>query len=201
MGMASFAAVGVAMTIGVGVAAMMYLNGDLVVAAVGLAPLAGGVACLILLRTRNVYPALATFAAACVSFTILATSVAAPRVSPYQTSPRIAARLAEIERSGGGATTEFATFKYTKPNIVFYLGRPVAALVDDEQAAQFLARNENNVLVLPADVYESIRSLLPLDVSVIHIEEQFMKPDEKVMIVGRQALVARLPIGAASTFK
>ncbi len=192
LGTASFAVVGLAMTIGLGIAAMKYLDGDLVVALVGLAPLAGGVAGLAFLQRRRVRPALVALASGGVAFTILATSLVAARVSPYQTSPRVASRLADLQVAQGH-DLRFATFQYTKPNLVFYLGQPVAALDSDDEAARFLAGDPRSVLVLPGDQYARLRPRLPADAVVLHAQPKFLKPDQEVVVVGRRANLAQAP--------
>jgi 4-amino-4-deoxy-L-arabinose transferase-like glycosyltransferase len=193
LGMGSFALVGAVLTGGLVYFAMNYLDQDLLVALTGLAPLAGGIVALVLLQRGLTRTALISFATASVAFTILATSVTGPRVSPHQASPRMGRQLACLMVAFEGNSPRFATFRFTKPNVVYYLGRPAEHLESDEEAIDFLARDAKGLLVVPGDVYTRLRSQMPADSCVIHVEQQFMKPNEQVFIVGRQPQLALQP--------
>lgn len=193
LGMGSFATVGAVLTAGLVYTALHYLDRDLLVALVGLAPLAGGTAALVLLQCGQTRAGLVSFATASVAFTILATSVTGPRVSPHQASPQVGRQLAGLVTDFEGNSPRIATFRFTKPNVVYYLGRPAEHLESDHEAIDFLARDEYGLLVVPQDVYTRLRSQMPADSCVIHVEQQFMKPGEQVFIVGRQPQLALQP--------
>ena len=191
LGTASCAVVGLALAIGLGTAAVMFLDADWIVAVAGIVPLVGGIACLVLLNKQKDQHALNAFVATCVLFTIVALGISAPRVSPYQTSPRIAQHLLDIEADSAGVPTKFATFGYTKPNIVFYSGKPVPRLNSDEQALSFLESAEPGYVVMPEKVYDNLRPQLADNVTALRTEPKFFKPDQKVVVVGRSEQFAR----------
>lgn len=193
MGTGSCAVVGLCLIIGTGVASALHMDYDLILPAAGLIPLIGGIVCLIYLAKQQDSRAMISFAATCALFTIFALGISAPRVSPYQTSPRIAQHLAEIETSTSGEPAQFAYYRYTKPNVVFYLGKPVTGYTEESDAVAFLQEQPNSFLVLPQQVFEDLRPKLPADVTAICTEARFFKPDEKILIVGRQTQLARRP--------
>jgi 4-amino-4-deoxy-L-arabinose transferase-like glycosyltransferase len=191
IGLTSYAVVGLLLTIGLAITASIYLDGDGLVAVTGLAPLVGGIVAVVLLRRESARPAMAAFAISGVLFTVCATSVTAPRVSPYQTSPLVAEQFNQIRKLLGDDATEFGTYHYTKPNIVFYFGRPVPTLGSDEQAAAFFAEHPGGYLAMPATDYQRLAPQLPAELAVVHTEPKFMKPSEEVVVVGRPAQLAR----------
>ncbi len=189
LGLSSLAVVGVVLTAGLAYVASRYLDSDWTIPVAGLAPVAGAAVALVLLRRDQAAEAAMAFAATCVVFSLLATGVTAPRISPYQTSPRVALRLTEIEEEYGTGPVNVATYRYTKPNVVYYLGRPVPKLENDTDLVEHLSTRDG-LAVLPLNVYESLSDRLPPGVGVVHTEPRFFKPGQAVVIVGRAPAVA-----------
>lgn len=193
MGTGSCAVVGLALIIGMSIAATMHLDSDFLVPAAGLIPVLGGIICLVLLAKQRDSHAVLTFTATCALFPIFALGISAPRVSPYQTSPRIAQHLAEIEAAAVGDSPKLAYFRYTKPNVVFYLGKPVKGITTEVEAIEFLEAQEDSFLVIPEKVFGEMRDKFPEDVTAICTEPRFFKPEEKILIVGRRTQLAQRP--------
>jgi 4-amino-4-deoxy-L-arabinose transferase-like glycosyltransferase len=191
-GVASFAMTGLVLTVALGVVSYLFWNADLLVAVAGVIALVGGGTAWWLLRQENTKPAVILTASSFVLFTALATGLTASRVSPFQTSPRIADQLVAMDAASSGRELQFATFRYTKPNLVFYLGRPVPVLESNHEAIRFFKSHPAACLVLPEDVYQQLEGRLPADVEIVHREPKFMKPDEKVLVVGRKPVKPRM---------
>ena len=143
MGMASCAIAGVGILTALAVVGVQRLDGNWTVAIVGLVPVLGGLASLYFVERLSSRGALTAFVGSCAVFTAMATSWTAPEVSPYQTSPRIGRRLAELKSAEEGHAVHFATLGYTKPNLVFYSGEPVPWLGDEQAAIEYLAGGRN----------------------------------------------------------
>ena len=193
MGTAACALVGLALIIGMSIAATMHLDSDFLVPAAGLIPVLGGILCLVLLAKNRDRQAVLSFTATCAIFTIFALGISAPRVSPYQTSPRIAQHLADIKGTSQGESPQFAYYRYTKPNVVFYLGKPVKGITTEGDAVAFLQSEQNGFLVVPERVFSELRRRLPDDVTPICTEPRFFKPEEKILVVGRRTQLAQRP--------
>ena len=193
IGLGSMAVVGLGLAIGLVVASAIGMQRDLLLASAGLVGMIGAVVALVMLERSTPKRAVGAFVAACLVFTITAHAVVAPRITPYQASHNIAEKVAAIDAAEGPEALPVATYRFTKPNVVWYLHHPVEALQDERCAIDFLRENSGAVLILPRDVYEELRNDLPTDTSVLASQGRFFKPDEEVLAVGRSALVARLP--------
>lgn len=189
LGISSYVLAGIAVTVGFGVVAFMFLERDLMVMLVGLAPVVGGIAALVMLHKERHTPALEAFVISGILFTILGTGISTSRVSPYQTSHRLADHLTQIKTETGNPSTEFATYGYTKPNLVFYTGGHVPGVQTVEEAVRLV--NEGGYLVMPEHRFAELQKELPASVSVIHSEPKFMQPEKQIVIVGQPALMAR----------
>ena len=112
-------------------------------------------------------------------------------MSPYQTSPRIAEMLATIRDDLGNRQAQFATYCYTKPNLVFYLDQPVPALDDESAALEFLNTGNQRFLVMPRSTYEQLRERLNKNIDVVHVEPKFLKPEQEIVVVGSSSTLFR----------
>ena len=184
LGLGSFAAVGLSLLIGLAVAAPKYLSGDYSLAMIGVVPFVGGIVALLLSWRGDLRPAVGTFVAASLVFTMIAHSYVAPRVSRMQASPLVGQVLAEQAAD----LRPVASFHYTKPNMTFYFGRPISSARNEEQITELLAND--GVVVLPADLYATLDAKLPMETEVVARQSRFLQPDEQVLIIRRAAGVA-----------
>ena len=185
MGMASYALVGLILTCALAYVAHNYWEGKYFVAFAGIVPLASGIACFILLRHERSYPALITFAASGIAFVILGTSVTAPAVSPYQTSANIGAQLARLEEGCEQGEMAFATYHYTRPNVVYYTGKHVRRLAAEAEVLKFL-KSESHAVVVPRSLYNRFQEQLPDSIGILDSHQRFMVPEEQILILGHR---------------
>lgn len=186
-GIVSFALVGTLVAAVLGWASSRFWQPDPMLVVVCLIPVVAAIVGFVLLRHQRTPAALSVCAASFLMFNLIATSFVAPRVSPFQTSPRIADQLSRMQASRGNEKVQFATFRYTKPNLVFYLGQPIPVLETPQAALDFAEQSTQHFLVLPEQEYDALRDRLPSDFTVIHREPKFMHPDLMVVVVGRSS--------------
>lgn len=180
--LASYAATGAGMVIGLSVAAALLFPRDAWLAAVGLIPLAGAAAAWrFQSRQRSAAAALA-FTASAVLLSMALFGVAADVVSSRQTSPAIA-RLAHQR---GGAP--LATYEFFEPSLVFYHGGPVTRLHDPQEVSRFVARRPEACVVTTRERLPELAPHLPADMVEVFARPRFLRTDDEVVLLGRAAL-------------
>ncbi|MEN1679233.1 MAG: glycosyltransferase family 39 protein [Planctomycetota bacterium] len=183
VGLGLFTAVGVAVVGGLIFTAGRVFDGDYAVVAFGLAPaVGGGVALWLALDRQRAQQAVGVFAVAAVAFTVGAAAFLAPRVSAIQASPQVAAAILDVEAASRDEALAVTTFRYTKPNLVFYLNRPTEPLDDAKQLAEQL-REPNRVVVIPRDALEEIRGELPAGIVELSNTPRFFRRGEEVVVI------------------
>ncbi|MEN0111181.1 MAG: hypothetical protein AAF805_10720, partial [Planctomycetota bacterium] len=176
-------------------AALGYVGGPLMggtawIGAVGLAPLAGGLSGLWLLREGAARRAVVAFGAACFAFAFAAHTLVAPAASPYADGPRIAAAVTALE-TAAGRTLRVATHRYTTPTVVWELDRHVPG-VEASEAAAMLAEG-NTLVAMTREAYDALQPSLPASVGVLADEGRFLQRHERILLVGDRTLSASLP--------
>lgn len=188
-GLASSVAVGVLLTITLGVVGGVLMGGSPLIGLVGLAPLAAGVIGLVLLSQGKGRPAVHAFTSGALAFTFLALTVVAPIASQYADGPEIAERVAELETSLG-KTLRVATHRYTTPSLVWELDRTVPGL-DAEQALALLA-DPKGLVIMSADAYDELRPELPPTVTTLTDQGRFLRRHKRVVVVGQRTMLAHV---------
>lgn len=192
-GCGALACLGIGLTIGLGVASELYFERDRLILLAGVVPLVGGCIAFALLIKQATKPAVSCFAVTCVLFTLATMNIVVPRASRYQDSPAIARALASITNSQADGELRVATFRYTKPNVVFYYGQPVPALTSESEVVEFFEHEKPGSLVLPQAAFVELQRRLPTDIVTFTSLDRLFKADERVVIVGRESRVARQP--------
>ncbi len=178
LGVSIFGIVGLGVGVGLTVVASVLLTADPWIGVPGVAAVAATIAALVLLARDNRPAAIACFAAGCVLFTTTAMSVSAHRASPYQEGPLLAARIRSLETDA--APTRVALCGYFTPSLIYYLGRPVEQ-IDPEAIAAYLAEATPGVVIMPIEMYESMKTRL--DATVVAREDRFLRQNRQVVML------------------
>jgi len=192
---ACLAIVGLAIGLGVPLAARRFLPGEEWLGLIGLTPLAGGVACLGLAAARNFRAAAGVFGAAAVTFAVLVFAVGADRASRHQQAPQLLAALA-----ARSPEAELASYGLLEPSWVFYSGRPVRELKritpEGNEAVAFLSTSPHAYLITTDKRLAQIGPLLPPGTTVIYAVPYFLH-DEQLVAVGWSGVDSGVARGAA----
>jgi hypothetical protein len=199
----ALAVVGATILVAVPLAAHRYLPGEEWLGLIGLAPLAGAVSCLLMLRRRMRAAAGATFTTTALCLAILLFGVAAERVNRHQKSHVLLNAI--IQRLDD---PQIGALGCLEPSWVFYGGRPIRELSLDPQqraaasqqpqaarqpdpwrpnppidAAAFLAGGSQRCVITTGKRWQQLRPLVPREVDVLSEAPYFLK-DEKLVLVG-----------------
>jgi 4-amino-4-deoxy-L-arabinose transferase-like glycosyltransferase len=188
---ACLALVGLGMTAGAVVVAARMLPGEFGLAAIGLAPLAAGLACLWLLRRERLTAALATFAAAAVVLAVGVLGWGAARVDRHQPSRPLIARLREHSSPG----RKLAAYGILEPSWVYYAGQPIRELANAGDLADFLKASGEAYVITTATAVEQLPLGLPPGTAVLGRVPRFLR-EEEIVVVGRATELARWTDGA-----
>jgi 4-amino-4-deoxy-L-arabinose transferase-like glycosyltransferase len=203
---ACFALVGVAVAVGVPLAAKSLVPGEEWLGLIGLIPLAGGVACIGLAVVRSYRAAAGSFAIASVAFVALLFAVGTERIDRYQTNHRLWQAI-----YSHSAHPEIASYKVLEPSWVFYGGLPIREFTAGAhqggphaagEAARFLVTSRNGFLITTAKKSAEILARTPPEIGVVESTPYFLKPGEDLVVLGRVpegAGVARKRTGAPTT--
>ncbi len=195
------ALIGLALVIGLPIAAHRFVPGEEWLGAIGLIPLLGGLLAWFLMERGLQRAAVSVFAGSAVLLTTLAFGMVAQRVSRQQQIPQL---LAAIEEPGA-PPIQLASFGLLEPTWVFYGDRPITELAASG-AAEWLggwvevagrwkpkpplgirdirAAEENWVIITTDEHHDRLRSLLPDDFQVLAHVPYFLK-NQHVLLVGR----------------
>jgi 4-amino-4-deoxy-L-arabinose transferase-like glycosyltransferase len=184
---------GIAITIGVPLAAQHYVPGEEWLGLIGLTPLAGGAACLGLVMARNFRAAAGVFAAASVTLLTLIFALGAQRVDQHQMSHVL---LTGIRANSHHPTV--ASYSILEPSWVFYLGQPIVELRSSPQAsakqqlAAFLAQQPEGFVITTRSRLDDILRFVPHDVGVVAEAPLFLKRGSLVVLGRRSAPVQQI---------
>ena len=186
--------VGVGIMTAIPIAAHYYLPGAETLGLAGLVPLAGAIACLVLLRRRMWSGAAAAFAATAACFAIALVGIAAGQVDRRQQSHLL---LRAIDQRF--PDPQVGAFGCLEPSWVFYGGRPIRELVLDPgrrdvaggarqprpplDAVAFLEANSQRCIITTPRHWDTLRPLAPQGVGVLCEAPYFLRSD-KLLLVG-----------------
>jgi 4-amino-4-deoxy-L-arabinose transferase-like glycosyltransferase len=186
-GYATLGIAGIAAAIGLGVAAQLLLKIDPSIALPGIVAVIGAVGSLMLLRGNRVQASLTNFVATCLLMTAAAMTYTATRISPLEEGPNLAQQINSVAVTGEHSP-RVATYRYLTPTLVYYLHHPVSRIEANEIATYF---DHGDVLIMPRDAYDREREYLPSDVKVLAEEQRFLRKNSSVVVLARQADIAR----------
>ena len=178
--LAIVAVVGAGMLVGLPIAVHLYLPGAEWLGLVGLIPLVGGIAALVLrarLQPRRVVTAMAITSALFVTALV---GVAPVWIDRHRTSDVLLEAIAARSEK-----PEIASLGCLEPSWVFYAGRPITEIKrhDTEAAQAFLARHDAFLIATEVG-YRRIRSELPEDARVLARTKAFLA-DEPLLVIAR----------------
>jgi 4-amino-4-deoxy-L-arabinose transferase-like glycosyltransferase len=177
---ASLAAVGVGMIVGLPMAAARHLPGEEAIGLVGIVPLLGGLAAIVLHYRRHPAAAIGAVSLTAVVLCVGLFSGVAVRVSRHQNT----SELIEVAREYAGDTAKLATFAHPESSVVYYAGSRVERCQQPAEASNFVIENPGALLITNTDRWEELKSHLPPDVAVIARQPRFLKEGE-VLLLGR----------------
>ncbi|WP_339910587.1 glycosyltransferase family 39 protein [Symmachiella dynata] len=148
----------------------------------GIGPLVGGIAAMMLAKRGRPQQAVASIAMASVVFVTCVLAVVAVRADRHQTSAEIADTIKFLDRQG---EVPVAQYKYFRPSLIYYTRRPVAPCKTPKDIRDFFASSEQAVMITTAKKHESIKELLPADVVILEQRPQFPKQGT-VLLLGKQ---------------
>jgi 4-amino-4-deoxy-L-arabinose transferase-like glycosyltransferase len=190
LGYISFIATGVGAAIALAVVARSLFNMDPLPALPGVVAVVGGTVSLLFLYKGRVGGSIATFAAACLAFTLTANVYTAGRINPLQEGPLLAEQIHRLGDAALHDEPHIATLNYFTPSLVYYVGHPVHRLKSADEVPTFFDQG-GDALAMPRAVYEKERAKFPQDVSILAAEPRFLKKHETVVLIGRSTEVAR----------
>jgi 4-amino-4-deoxy-L-arabinose transferase-like glycosyltransferase len=178
---ASLALVGVGLLVGLPLAASVYLPGEQWLGLVGLIPIAGAVACWMLVRRSRPVRAAAAFATTAVAFAVTLLCFVPVRVDRHQQSHLLGKVIA-----ANSPQPRIASFGCMEPSWVYYAGRPIREIPRGRpaEARAFLAHSRNAFLITTDDRHRSLEPKLPHDVTVL-VTVPFFLEKGNLVVLGR----------------
>jgi 4-amino-4-deoxy-L-arabinose transferase-like glycosyltransferase len=198
LGFATYAFVGLALTIGLSVALHILTPGEEWLAIAGLLPLVVGGLCFRWTAQQRYTRAAVAFGASAVAFSLFLFALAADRVDQHRSV------LALIEQlPSGDQERELASFECLEPSWVFYHRRPIEELVQREtysrtwhvEDGQWLPKNPPVVrsyvqsrpgalIITCEDKLSRLRRILPREYQVLATASGFPN-DERLVLLGQ----------------
>ncbi|MDZ4818263.1 MAG: glycosyltransferase family 39 protein [Planctomycetota bacterium] len=157
------------------------LQGDWSFALIGVIPLAGGIAAYYFTRYANPRAAIVTVSLMAVLFSLVGFGVVAPKISRQQSS----LPMLRVARQHEGDRLQVGTFCHAESSVIYYAETPVARFDDAAKANAFLNEVPHAVLLTPREKYMELRDSLPPDVLVLRTQQRFARPDEMLLLLGR----------------
>jgi len=192
VGLAIMTLVGVAMLVGLPLAAHRYLPGDEWLALVGLVPLLGGIVGLMLAARSQARHAVTALAVTSALFVTAMIGLVPVRVDRHQKSDVLLDAIAA--RSSDPC---IASLGRLEPSWVFYARHHITQLPrqDAQAAASFLTNHQDAFLITTETWYERIREGLPGHIGVVAKAPAFLDDEQLVLIAAKpQSRVAtRIP--------
>jgi 4-amino-4-deoxy-L-arabinose transferase-like glycosyltransferase len=197
----SLAGGGVAIAIGLPLAASRLAGQAAWLALIGVAPLAGGVACWLLQMRGNRTAATTAWAVSgCLTVGLLA-GIAADRIGGPGGARGLVARLAAAAQTAGAAAPLAAC--EPPPSVAFYAGRllhgPVPDLTTAEAVADFAATHPDGRLIVDASRLRGIDSVLPPDWGVLDATTTVVR-GQRLVVVGRPSVATTIRPAARADF-
>ncbi|HEX5472521.1 MAG TPA: hypothetical protein VFW73_11570, partial [Lacipirellulaceae bacterium] len=189
-GYGSFAVVGIGVTVALTILTHRLLHTDPLPALPGVVAIVGGIVCLVLLYRRRVGVSVVAFLVTCLVFTMSAMTYTAWRASQSEDGPVLAQRIHSLIDVPSHDAPRVATFGYSAPSLVYYLGNTVERLSEPEQIPTFFDQG-GDALVLPRAAYEKCRDQLPNNLTVVAEAQRFMRTKERIVVIGKATEVAQ----------
>jgi 4-amino-4-deoxy-L-arabinose transferase-like glycosyltransferase len=184
----SLVAVGIALVIGLPLAARQFLPGEELIGLVGLIPLGGGMLAMLMFQWRRHTHAVAVVAGMAILLSVTLFAGVAVRVSRHQNS----ASLVEMAQRQSGHDARFATFAHPESSVVYYARSPVERYDDPVAIARFMSSLADAYVITNDDRWRELRQHLPPDVAVIARQRRFLK-DGETLLLGRRLETAAVP--------
>ncbi len=183
------AAVGVAMLIGLPIAASRLLPGDEWLAVIGAIPLLTAVGAAWLSRLERRWAAAGALGLGALLLCVSLFGVAAQRVDRHQHFDQLLGTV-----SARASQPALASLGVLEPSWVFYARRPVRSLAADAARAtpqfptieQFLSSRDDAYVITTRSEYERQKAALPAEISVVDEVPYFLK-EEQLVLLGRQS--------------
>jgi len=178
-GATAMGVMGLAILVGMPVAASIFLPGKEWLGAVGLILLAGAGASWALFRRERLQAATCVYAAAALTFATVLFGFAAPEADEgrveLQLLDTIAARSPDAR---------ILTYGPLEPSWTFYAGRPIPQLrtSDPAELAAALTRTADTYLITTEERYETLRPDLPPELTVLDRRPRFLRPGQMVLV-------------------
>jgi hypothetical protein len=169
---------GILVTGGLGIVLHRLLPGEEWLAGIGLVLVAGSataLACELWWRSRTGAAAISLGTG--LLFSLLMFGLGPGAADRHQQSHQLLAALRNAEPSN------IAAWQCLEPSWVFYFGRPIRELSENDSAVEFLA-GQGRRLVLREEDYASIAGSLPAEVQILARSKRFLR-DEELLVVGR----------------
>lgn len=148
---------------------------------VGAIPLVVGLASLWLIKRQRWHAAISTFAGGGLAFYVACFGMVVPHVSRHQASEPVTRLIRdEIDKNHVVASLNCFT-----PSLVFYAQREVSDLPTAQEAARFLRKHENGVVLIHSAAWRDLHELAPGDIHVVAQQPLLMRPNQEVMLVRR----------------
>jgi hypothetical protein len=198
--------VGVAMLVGVRLAAETFLPGEGHLALIGMVPLAVGLWGALLVARHEHLRMAQLFAGGAVLFSTLLFAVGAPRVARHQHAPDLLATARELSYQ-----PQLGFFRTLEPSWVYYseqaldsvaLPNEVDAMeheltfaegrwqrIPKRSAAEYFSAPGRFVITTRQE-WETVQASLPPDVMVLGEAPYFLKPKHQLLLIGRAAATA-----------
>jgi 4-amino-4-deoxy-L-arabinose transferase-like glycosyltransferase len=178
-GATAMGVMGLAILVGMPVAASIFLPGKEWLGAVGLILLAGAGASWMLFRRGRLQAATCVYAAAALTFAAVLFGFAAPEADEgrveLQLLDTIAARSPDAR---------ILTYGPLEPSWTFYAGRPIPELgtSDPAELAAELTRTADTYLITTEQRYETLQPDLPPELTVLDRRPRFLRPGQMVLV-------------------
>ena len=173
----SLSAVGVVLAAGLGIAGSMLLEGETVLAAVGLVPIFAGLFVQWTLKRRRLEFARIAFAAGASLFILTVFLWAAPRISRHQDGAYLAEQIQNRPEPAGPV----ATYNYFAPGLVFYAERPIDRCRGPAEISEALAAS-GGLLITRADRLEELAPALPPGTEIIARRRRFLRRHDIIVL-------------------
>lgn len=151
----------------------------------GIVPLVGGLAALLLATRERRVAAVWTSATASALFTASVLVVAAVALNPHQTSARLAAAMQSAGDSAHDAK-KVASFRHSPPSLIYYAGQHVERLKSADEAAEYLAGSEPRYLVTTDAGLKQLQAETNQQFEIIERCPRFPRAGEVLLIASQR---------------
>jgi len=184
MAWGTVAAVGLGIMVAMPIVGRIYLNGDWVLALLGIIPLTAAAVGIVLGERGRARAGAWTLGGLGACFSLALFAFGAAHVDRYQENVPLAGAIAEA--TPPGQQPAIGSLHYFRPSFVFYADAPIAKFESVDEVQTFFAAHPTSAFLLTTDAqYERVRASLPPGVDVIHRRPKFLRSGE-VLLLGRR---------------